>query len=133
MCNYLIGRFVGRHLLSKPRRYLRPEHVEQAHEFYERHGGMAIVFSRFLPIVRTLAPFVAGVARMDFRHLLAYAAVAAAAWVGVFLGAGYLFGNVPWVQDYLAVALAIAFALSATPGVVIWLVRRVRRRQAPPA
>ncbi len=131
VCNYLIGRWIGRHLLSKPRRYLKPEHIEQAHEFYERHGGMAIVFARFLPIVRTLAPFVAGVARMEFHRLLLYAAIAAALWVTVFFGAGYLFGNVPWVQDYLAVALAIAFALSATPGVIVWLVHRVRRRQAP--
>ena len=68
--NYIIGRWIGRHLLSKPRRYLRPEYVEQAHEFYEGHGGMAIVFARFLPIVRTLAPFVAGVARMEFHRLL---------------------------------------------------------------
>jgi membrane-associated protein len=131
VCNYLIGRWIGRHLLSKPRRYLKPEHIEQAHEFYERHGGMAIVFARFLPIVRTLAPFVAGVARMEFHRLLLYAAIAAGLWVTVFFGAGYAFGNVPWVQDYLAIALAIAFALSATPGVIVWLVHRVRRRQAP--
>jgi membrane-associated protein len=131
VCNYLIGRWIGRHLLSKPRRYLRPEHIEQAHEFYERHGGMAIVFSRFLPIVRTLAPFVAGVARMELHRLMLYAAIAAALWVTAFFGAGYLFGNVPWVQDYLAIALAIAFALSATPGAIVWLVHRVRRRQAP--
>ncbi|MCX6364062.1 MAG: VTT domain-containing protein [Actinobacteria bacterium] len=127
VCNYLIGRFVGRHLLSKPRKYLRPEHVEKAHEFYERHGGMAIVLARFLPIVRTLAPFVAGVARMEFHRLLFFAAVAAALWVTVFLGAGYLFGNVPWVTDYLALALAIAVAASAVPGLVIWAVHHLRR------
>ena len=59
--NYLIGRWLGRHLLSKPRKYLKPEHVQEAHEFYEEHGGLAIVACRFLPIVRTLVPFVAGV------------------------------------------------------------------------
>ena len=129
VCNYLIGRFVGRHLLSKPRRYLRPEHVEQAHEFYERHGGMAIVFGRFLPVVRTLAPFVAGVARMEIHRLMFFAAVASALWVTIFLGAGYWFGTVQWVQDYLAVALAGIVLASLVPGVVVYIVHRLRRKK----
>ena len=132
VCNYLIGRFVGRHWLSKPRRYPRPEHVEKAHEFYERHGGTAIVLARFLPIVRTLAPFVAGVARMEMHRLLFFAAIASALWVTIFVGAGYWFGTAEWVQDYLALALAIAAAASALPGVVIWVVHRLRRGRATP-
>jgi len=129
-CNYLIGRFVGRRLLSKPRKHLRPEHVERAHELYERHGGMAIVLARFLPIVRTLAPFVAGVAGMEMHRLLFFAAIASALWVTIFVGAGYWFGAAEWVQDYLALALAIAAAASALPGVVIWVVHRLRRGRA---
>jgi membrane-associated protein len=128
--NYLVGRWLGGHLLSKPRKYLRPEHVQQAHRFYEEHGGLAIVACRFLPLVRTLVPFVAGVTRMDFRRYLVFAALAAGLWVTVFLGAGYLFGNVPWVQDYLAIALAIAVAASAVPGFIIWAVHSRRRRRA---
>ena len=127
VCNYSIGRFVGRRLLAKPRRYLRPEHVEKAHEFYERHGGMAIVLARFLPIVRTLAPFVAGVACMDFHRLLGFAALASALWVTIFLGAGYWFGTVEWVKDYLAFALAGVMLASTLPGVVAFLVRRIRK------
>jgi membrane-associated protein len=127
VCNYLIGRFIGRHLLSKPRRYLRPEHVQKAHEFYERHGGMAIVLARFLPIVRTLAPFVAGVAEMEFHRFLFFAAVASALWVGIFAGAGYWFGTSAWVQDYLAIGLAAIMAASALPGFIIYLVHRLRR------
>jgi membrane-associated protein len=130
ICNYLIGRFVGRHLLNKPRRYLRPEHVEQAHEFYERHGGMAIVFARFLPVVRTLAPFVAGVARMEIRRFMLFAAVASALWVTIFVGAGYWFGQAQWVQDYLAFALAAIVAVSAVPGFIVYVVHRVRRGKA---
>ena len=129
VCNFLIGRFVGRHLLGKPRRYLRPEHVEQAHEFYERHGGMAIVLARFLPVVRTLAPFVAGVARMELHRLVFFAAVAAALWVTIFLGGGYWFGTVDWVKDYLAFALAGVVAASALPGLVAYIVHRVRARR----
>jgi membrane-associated protein len=127
--NYLIGRWIGSHLLSRPNRYLKPAHIARAHEFYERHGGLAIVLARYLPIVRTLAPFVAGVARLEFHKMVVYAAIAAASWVAIFFGAGLLFGNVPWVQDYLALALVIAVCLSATPGVVVWGIHRLRRRQ----
>lgn len=130
VCNYLIGRFVGRHLLSKPRRYLKPEHVQQAHEFYERHGGLAIVFARFLPVVRTLAPFAAGVAGMEIHKLMFFAAIASALWVTIFLGAGYWFGSYQWVQDYLAVGLAVAVAASAIPGFIIYVVHRARKRRA---
>lgn len=129
VCNYLIGRYIGRHLLSKPRRYLKPEHLAQAHEFYERHGGLAIVLARFLPIVRTLAPFVAGVAEMEIHRLMFFAAIASALWVTIFVGAGYWFGSYAWVQDYLAIALAIAVAASAIPGFVIYVVHRIRRRR----
>ena len=126
LCNYGIGRFLGRHLLSKPRRYLKPEHVAAAHDFYERYGGRAIVFARFLPIVRTLAPFVAGAAGMSWHRMVMYAALAAGLWVTLFVGAGYWFGTVPWVKDYLALVLAgIAFA-SLLPGVIAFVVRRVR-------
>jgi len=126
VCNYSIGRLVGRRLLAKPRRHLRPEHIEQAHEFYERYGGLAIVLARFLPIVRTLAPFVAGVARMELRKLVLCAALASALWVTVFLGGGYFFGTIEWVQRYLAFALVAIVLVSMTPGVVIYLVRRLR-------
>jgi membrane-associated protein len=129
VCNYLIGRFVGGHLLSKPRRYLKPEHVAQAHEFYERHGGLAIVLARFLPVVRTLAPFTAGVARMDFHRLMFFAAIASALWVTIFLGAGYWFGSYDWVNDYLALALAVIVAASAVPGFIVYVVHRVRGRR----
>ena len=135
VCNYLIGRFLGRHLLSKPRRYLKPKHVAAAQRFYERHGGLAIVLARFLPVVRTLAPFVAGAAGMPLRRLLLFAAVASALWVTVFLGGGYWFGTVPWVQDRLALVLgglAIAFAVSAIPGFIIWAVHHLRRRGPDP-
>lgn len=128
VCNYLIGRLVGRRILSKPRKHIRPEHVAKAHAFYERHGGLAIVLARFLPVVRTLAPFVAGVARMEIHRLLFFAAVASALWVTIFLGAGYWFGTAAWVQDYLALALAVIAAASVLPGLAIWTVHRLRRR-----
>ena len=84
--------------LSKPRKSLKPEHLQEAHEFSEEHGGLAIVACPFLPIVRTLVPFVAGVTKMEFHRYLLFAALAAVLWVTVFLGAGYLFGNIQRVQ-----------------------------------
>ena len=128
LCNYGIGRLVGRRLLAKPRRHLRPEHIEQAHEFYERYGGFAIVFARFLPIVRTLAPFVAGVARLELHRLVLFASIASALWVSIFLGAGYFFGAIEWVQRYLAFALVAIVLASMTPGLVVYLIHRIQGR-----
>mgnify|MGYP005850390289 FL=1 len=91
---------------------------------------MAIVAARFLPVVRTLAPFVAGVARMEIHRLMFFAAIGSLLWVTIFLGAGYWFGSYQWVQDYLAAGLAVVVAASATPGFVIYVVHRVRRRRA---
>lgn len=130
VCNYLIGRFLGRHLLSKPRRFLKPKHVAAAHEFYEKHGGMAIVLARFLPVVRTLAPFMAGVAALPLHKLVRYAAIASALWVGIFMGAGFWFGTVPWVQDKLALVLGAIALLSTLPAIVAFLVRRAKTAAA---
>jgi membrane-associated protein len=88
------------------------------------------VLARFLPVVRTLAPFVAGVAGMEIHRLMFFAAIASALWVTIFVGAGYWFGSYQWVQDYLALGLAIAVAASATPGLAIYVVHRVRKRRA---
>lgn len=129
--SFLIGRFVGGHLVAGRLRLLRPGHVERAHLFYERHGGLAIVLARFLPVVRTLAPFAAGVARMNPRRFAAYAAVASALWVTVFVGAGYGFGTAAWVKEYLLLALVALVAASAIPGLAVSLFRLARRGRAP--
>ncbi len=104
--------------------------MAQAREFYERHGGLAIVLARFLPVVRTLAPFTAGVAGMEIHRLMFFAAIASALWVTIFLGAGYWFGSYDWVNDYLALALAVIVAASAVPSLIVYIVHRVRRRKA---
>jgi len=128
--NYMIGRLLGKRLLSKPRRWLKPEHVVKAHEFYDRHGGKAIVFARYLPVVRTLAPFVAGVTRMSIRRFLLFDAIASVSWVTIFMGAGYWFGTVPWVKDNLAFMLVGVVLASMLPGFIVYLVRRFRKPRA---
>ena len=130
--NYTVGRIAGGRILraveANPRwrRWLNPAHVARAHDFFERHGGKAVVMARFVPIVRTFVPFVAGVAEMSYPSFTFYNVAGAIAWVGLCVGSGYVFGNVPIVQDnFSLVALGIV-AVSLLPMLVEYL--RHRRR-----
>ena len=105
--NYGVGRYIGPKAFSRPQdtwlgRWLKPEYLERTHRFYEKYGGFAIIIGRFVPIVRTFAPFLAGVGDMTYRRFLAYNLVGGAAWVALLAYAGYLFGNIPWVKANLA-------------------------------
>jgi len=129
--NYTIGRSAGARLIhlaqTNPRwrRWINPDYITRAHAFFERHGGKAIVLTRFMPIVRTFVPFVAGVAEMPYGAFAFYNIAGGVAWVAVCLGAGYLFGNVPIVKDnFSLVALGIV-AVSLLPMVVEYV--RYRR------
>jgi membrane-associated protein len=130
--NYAVGRIAGGRILRavdtnpRSRRWLNPAHVARAHDFFERHGGKAVVMARFVPIVRTFVPFVAGVAAMSYPSFAFYNVAGAVAWVGLCVGSGYVFGNVPIVQDnFSLVALGIV-AVSMLPMLVEYL--RHRRR-----
>lgn len=130
--NYAVGRIAGSRILRgvethpRWRRWLNPAHVARAHDFFERHGGKAVVMARFVPIVRTFVPFVAGVAAMSYPSFAFYNVAGAVAWVGLCVGSGYVFGNVPIVQDnFSLVALGIV-AVSMLPMLVEYL--RHRRR-----
>ena len=134
--NYLIGRLFGRRLLAKPRRFIKPQHVARTQAFYERHGGKTIILARFVPFARTFAPFVAGVVRMDPVRFLAFNVSGALLWVGLFVGAGALFGNVPWVKDNLTLVLGLVVLVSVGPGLVAFARRRLaagRRQPGSPA
>lgn len=114
--NYSIGRWVAPHLFRDHRsRFLNPRHLERAHAFYERHGGKAVVISRFLPIIRTYVPFVAGMARMHPREFLAYNAGGAVLWAGGLLYAGYFFGNIPWIHGNLTAIIVGIVVVSLLP------------------
>ena len=128
--NYSVGRMVGTRIIhlaqTDPRwgRWIQPAYVARAHEFFERHGGKAIVLARFMPIVRTFVPFVAGVAEMRYRAFALYNVTGAVAWVGVCMGAGYIFGNVPIVKEnFSLVALGIV-VVSILPMVFEYLKHR---------
>jgi membrane-associated protein len=136
--NYSIGRSAGLRIIhlarTDPRwgRWIKPAYVERAHEFFERHGGKAVVLARFVPIVRTFVPFVAGVAEMSYRSFALYNVTGGIAWVAICLGAGYIFGNVPVVKEnFSLVALGIVF-VSLLP-MVFEYVRYRRASSSPPA
>jgi membrane-associated protein len=132
--NYALGRAVGTriiHLSATDRRWgrwINPMHMARAREFFARHGGKAVVMARFVPIVRTFVPFVAGAAEMRYAAFALFNVSGAIAWVGLCIGAGYLFGNVPFVKDnFSLVALGIV-GVSVLPMIVEYLRYRVSLR-----
>ncbi len=116
--NYWVGRWAGMRLFA---RWLNPAYLKRTHEFYEKHGGKTIIIARFVPIVRTYVPFVAGVGEMPYLRYLAYCVLGATLWVGSLCLAGYFFGNIPVVRNNLTVVIVAIVLLSISPGVVAWL------------
>jgi len=128
--NYSVGRAIGTRIIRRAetdprwRRWINPAHIAKAHEFFERHGGKAIVLARFMPIIRTFVPFVAGAAEMTYPSFALYNVAGGIAWVAICVGAGYVFGNVPIVKEnFTLVALGIV-AVSLLPMVIEYLRHR---------
>jgi len=130
--NYWIGRFVGPKVFrSRESRWLNRAYLDKTHQFYERHGGKTIVIARFMPIVRTFAPFVAGIGRMTYGHFLAYSLAGSVFWISAFVYGGYYFGNIPFIKQNLTWFIIAIVLLSIAPGIVAWLRARAEtRRQA---
>ena len=120
--NYAIGRWLGkRFFTNRGSRWLNPAHLEKAHAFYELHGGKAVVMSRFLPIVRTYIPFVAGMAEMTAQRYTAYNVAGGVLWVGSLLYAGFFFGNIPWIKGNLTAIIIGIIVVSLLPLGVAYL------------
>lgn len=129
--NYTIGRFFGEQLFRDPKsKIFRRDYLNKAHSFYDKHGGVAIILTRFVPIIRTFAPFVAGMSGMKYTRFMAYNVIGALLWVGIFLYAGYFFGNIPSVRkNFTAVILAI-LVVSIMPIVYeMWKAYREAKKQ----
>jgi membrane-associated protein len=125
--NYSIGRYLGPRVFHyKDSRWLNRRHLDRAHAFYERHGGKTIVIARFVPIIRTYAPFVAGIGAMTYSRFLAYNVGGAVLWVVSLAYAGYFFGNLPIVKNNLTLVIIGIIILSIMPGVVEYLRHRSR-------
>jgi membrane-associated protein len=126
--NYAVGRWLGRHFFTnRGSRWLNPAHLEKAHAFYERHGGKAVVISRFLPIVRTYIPFVAGMAAMEPLRYTAFNVGGAVLWVGSLCYAGYFFGNIPWVRGNLTAIIVGIIVVSLLPLAFAFIRSRMSR------
>jgi membrane-associated protein len=126
--NYAVGRWLGRHFFTnRGSRWLNPAHLEKAHAFYEEHGGKAVVISRFLPIVRTYIPFVAGMAAMEPVRYTAFNVAGAVLWVGSLCYAGYFFGNIPWIRGNLTAIIVGIIVVSLLPLAYAYLRSRMSR------
>ena len=129
--NYAIGRWLGKTFFKeKGARWLNRKHLDKAHEFYERHGGKAVVISRFLPIVRTYIPFVAGIAAMNPARFTLFNATGALLWIVSLCYAGYFFGNIPWIKGNLTAIILGIIALSLAPLAIAFVRSRLARRHA---
>jgi membrane-associated protein len=122
--NYWIGRTVGTRLAAHGR-IVKPQHIDRTHRFFERYGRSAIILARFVPIVRTFTPFVAGLGRMTYRVYLTFDILGGLIWVSFFVFGGYFFGNVPWVKGHFHVVILAIIVLSLVPMVVEFI--RYRR------
>jgi membrane-associated protein len=124
--NYWVGRWFGKKLLVK---WINPAHLQRTHDFYERHGGKTIIIARFMPIVRTYVPFVAGLGAMPYGRYLAFCVAGALLWVGSICTVGYFFGNIPAVKSNLTAVILVIVLLSIAPGVIAWLKSRSAQRE----
>jgi membrane-associated protein len=128
--NYAIGHYIGPRVFSEDVRFLKREYLERTHEFYEKHGGKTIILARFIPIIRTFAPFVAGVGAMTYSKFIVYNVVGGAMWVGLFTFLGHFFGSIPAVEDNFSLVIIAIVFISVLPGIVEFLRSRAKARQA---
>ena len=126
--NYWIGHAIGPRVFTMNSRWFKREYLERTHRFYERHGGVTIFLARFIPIIRTFAPFVAGVGEMTYGRFIAYNVIGGFVWTAGFLFLGYFFGNIPFVRDHFSLVVIAIILISVIPVgyefVASWLRKR---------
>lgn len=130
--NYWIGHWVGPKAFSGKVRFLKKEHLDRTNAFYEKHGGKTIILARFVPIVRTFAPFVAGIGAMNYSKFIVYNVVGGVAWVLIFTLLGYFFGNVPFIQQNFEYVIIAIVAISVLPAVWEFIAEKMRSRNELP-
>ncbi|HEU0013586.1 MAG TPA: DedA family protein [Longimicrobium sp.] len=129
--NYWIGQAVGTRVFKEDARILKLDYLRRTEEFFRKYGGKTIILARFIPIVRTYAPFVAGASKMDYARFITFNVVGGVLWITIFLWAGYFFGNIPVVKKNFEYVVVVIILLSVAPAVYEWLRgRRQRRRDA---
>jgi membrane-associated protein len=133
--NYWIGHYIGPRAFSGNIRFLKKEYLDRTHAFYEKHGGKTIIIARFIPIIRTFAPFIAGIGAMTYPRFIAYNVVGGLAWVALFSFGGYFFGNLPVVQQNFFFVILVIIFISILPAIIELIRSRMQRRKVtqPPA
>jgi len=119
--NYWIGHFIGPKAFQSKSKFLKKEYLDKAQAFYDKHGGIAIVLARFVPIVRTFAPFVAGIGKMHYTRFLSFNAVGGLLWVSIMLLSGYFFGNIPFIKNNFHYVVVVIILISVVPIAIEWL------------
>jgi membrane-associated protein len=122
--NYWIGHFIGPRAFQSKSRFLKKEYLDKAQAFYDKHGGIAIVLARFVPIVRTFAPFVAGIGKMHYTRFLFFNVFGGLLWVSIMLLSGYFFGNIPFIKNNFHYVVVVIILISVVPILVEWLKSR---------
>jgi membrane-associated protein len=129
--NYWIGHYIGPRAFSGNIRFLKKEYLDRTHQFYEKHGGKTIIIARFIPIIRTFAPFVAGIGSMTYNRFIPYNVIGGILWVGLFTFAGYFFGNLPLVKDNFTIVILAIIGISIAPPLVEFILGRYRQSRVP--
>ncbi|MGB6423250.1 MAG: DedA family protein [Anaerolineales bacterium] len=122
--NYWIGHFIGPKAFKGEVRFLKKEYLDRTHDFYEKHGGKTIIIARFIPIIRTFAPFVAGIGAMNYGRFITYNVVGGVAWVTIFTFGGYYFGNLPFVKENFSLVVIAIIFISVVPMIFEFIKQR---------
>jgi membrane-associated protein len=126
--NYWIGHYVGPKVFHKEKtRFFKKQYLERTHAFYEKYGGQTIIIARFVPIIRTFAPFVAGIGRMTYLRFISFNVIGGLAWVALFVLAGYFFGNIPFVKKNFSLVIIAIILISLMPGMVEYFRHRKKK------
>jgi membrane-associated protein len=126
--NYAIGHYIGPRVYDRPdSRWFKQAHLRKTQAFYDKYGGVTIIIGRFIPIIRTFAPFLAVVAGMSYRRFLSYNVIGGVLWISLLVYAGYLFGNIPWVKQNLSLIVIVIVVVSLIPAVSTFVQERRRR------
>jgi membrane-associated protein len=129
--NYAVGHYIGPKVFHyEESRFFKKKYLIKTHEFYERHGGKTIIIARFMPFIRTFAPFVAGIGAMSYPRFIVYNVVGGVAWVAIFLLGGYFFGNIPAVKTNFTVVIMAIIIISVMPGFIAYFRQKYLARKA---
>lgn len=125
--NYAVGKFIGHKLFTRENSvFFNKDHLKKAHDFYEKHGSKTIILARFIPIVRTFAPFVAGIGEMTYKRFFSYNVIGAVCWICSFIPLGYFFGNLPYIQKNFKIVMLAIMVISVLPALIEYYRERKR-------